>query len=93
MDGSGYILRAGETHMLRILNKRTPASAVCYGFDNQLSHWGFPGGASGKEPAANEMSVRSLSQEDSLEEGMVTPSRIHAWSGLPFPSPMQESEK
>ena len=39
----------------------------------------FPGGASGKEPAANEMSVRSLSQEDSLEEGMVTPSRIHAW--------------
>ena len=32
-----------------------------------------------KNQLANEMSVPSLSQEDSLEEGMATHSRILAW--------------
>ena len=42
-----------------------------------------PGGASGKEPACqcrrHETWVRSLGQEDPLETGMVTQSRILAW--------------
>ena len=41
------------------------------------------GDASGKEPACqcrrHEMWVRSLGQEDSLEEGMAIYSRILAW--------------
>ena len=44
---------------------------------------GFPGGASGKEPACqcrrHETWVWSLSQEDPLEEGMATISSILAW--------------
>ena len=44
---------------------------------------GFPGGASGKECACqcrrHEMQVRSLGQEDPLEEGMATHSSILAW--------------
>ena len=44
---------------------------------------GFPGGASGKESACqcrrHEMQVRSLGQEDPLEEGMATHSSILAW--------------
>ena len=43
---------------------------------------GFPGGASGKEPACQyrrQMQVRSLGQEGSLEEGMATLSNILAW--------------
>ena len=44
---------------------------------------GFPGGTSGKEPTCQhkmwEMQVRSLGQEDSLEEGMATHSSILAW--------------
>ena len=51
-------------------------------------HWatraGFPGGASGKEPACqcrrHEMQVRSLGREGPLEEGMATHSSILAWS-------------
>ena len=45
--------------------------------------WGFPGGASGKEPAwqyrRREMWAWSLGQEDPLEEGMATHSSILAW--------------
>ena len=46
--------------------------------------WGFPGDASDEEPACqlrrhNEARVRSLGQEDPLEEGMATHSSILAW--------------
>ena len=44
-------------------------------------------------PTLWETWVRSLSWEDPLEKGMATHSSILAWSGLPFPSPMHESEK
>ena len=44
---------------------------------------GFPGGTSGKEPTCHcwrhEMRVRSLGQEDPLEEGRATHSGIFAW--------------
>ena len=45
---------------------------------------GFPGGASGKEPACQcrrhkEIQVQSLGQEDPLEEGIVTHFSIIAW--------------
>ena len=44
---------------------------------------GFPGGASGKESDCQgrrqEMQVRSLGWEDSLEEGMATHPSILAW--------------
>ena len=45
---------------------------------NHSQLWGFPGGASGKEPTQqcrkhNETWVRSLGQEDSLEEGIGNP--------------------
>ena len=43
----------------------------------------FPGSTSGKEPACqckrHETWVQSLGQEDPLEEGMATYSRILAW--------------
>ena len=47
-------------------------------------HGGFPGGASGEEPACpcrrhNETRIRSLGREDPLEEDMATHSRILAW--------------
>ena len=45
--------------------------------------WGFPGGASGKEPTCQyrrqETWVQSLGEEDPLEEGMATHSSILAW--------------
>ena len=45
--------------------------------------WGFPGGASGKEPTCqcrrHETWVQSLGLEDSLEEGMATHSSILDW--------------
>ena len=42
--------------------------------------WGFPGGSDGKEFAAMwETWVRSLGQEDPLEEGTATHSSILAW--------------
>ena len=48
-----------------------------------LPKLGFPGGASGKEPPANAGDTRDvnsiLSQEDPLEEGMATHSRILTW--------------
>ena len=48
-----------------------------------IEYLGFPGGASGKELACqcrrHEMQVRSLGQEDPLEEGMATHSSILAW--------------
>ena len=43
---------------------------------------GFPGGASAKEPASHagdKTQVRSLGQEDLLEEGLATHSSILAW--------------
>ena len=54
------------------------------GFESWSGNWGFPGGASGKEATyprqeAYETWVRSLGQEDSLEEGMATVSPILAW--------------
>ena len=51
--------------------------------DKVLGNLGFPGGASGKEPARQcrrqRDSVRSLGWEDPLEEGMATHSSILAW--------------
>ena len=51
--------------------------------ENPLTHVGFPGGTSGKEPICqcrrHEIRVQSLGQEDSLEEGMATHSSILAW--------------
>ena len=48
-----------------------------------MSNWGFPGRASGKEPAyqcrRQETWIQSWSQEDALEEGMATHSSILAW--------------
>jgi len=45
--------------------------------------WGFPGGASGKEPTCQYRRqgtwVQSLGEEDPLEEGMATHSSILAW--------------
>ena len=47
-----------------------------------VQSWGFPGGASGKEPTCQcrkqETRVRSLGQEDPLEEGIATHSSILA---------------
>ena len=44
---------------------------------------GFPGGASGKEPACHcrkrETWIRSLGQEDPLEEGLENPMNREAW--------------
>ena len=41
---------------------------------------GFPGGSAVKNlPVMQEMQVLSLGQEDPLEEGMATHSRILAW--------------
>ena len=45
--------------------------------------WGFPSGASGKEPACrcrrHETWIPALDWEDPLEEGTLTYSRILAW--------------
>ena len=42
--------------------------------------WGFPGGSDGKGSVCNARdTVRSLSQEDSLEKEMATHSSILAW--------------
>ena len=57
-------------------------------YDCLTCRMGFPGGASGKEPACQckickRLQVRSLGQEDALEESMVTHSSILAW-GTPW---------
>ena len=55
------------------------SSALCLFLPNSLG-WGFPGGSVVKNlPAMWETGVRSLSQEDPLEEEMATHSRILAW--------------
>ena len=42
--------------------------------------WGFPSGSAGKNPpAVQETQVRSLGQEDPLEEDMATHSSVLAW--------------
>ena len=60
--------------------------------------WGFPGGASSKEPACqcrrHEIRVQSLGQEDALEKGMATHSSILAWR-IPWteePAGLQSTE-
>jgi len=46
--------------------------------------WGFPSGSAVKNlPAMQEMWIRTLGWEDSLEEGMATHSSILAW-GIPW---------
>ena len=56
------------------------SSALCLFLPNSLG-WGFPGGSVVKNlPAMWETGVRSLSQEDPLEEEMATHSRILAWT-------------
>ena len=51
--------------------------------DSSVVLEGFPGGASGKDPAFHcrrqEMGVWSLGQEDPLEESMAPHSSIFAW--------------
>ena len=55
------------------------SSALCLFLPNSLG-WGFPGGSVVKNlPAMWETGVRSLGQEDPLEEEMATHSRILAW--------------
>ena len=48
-----------------------------------MGPWGLPGGSEVKDPSAvqdtQETWVRSLGQEDALEEGMATHSNILAW--------------
>ena len=45
-----------------------------------MPHLGFPGDSAGRDsPTAQEPRVRSLSQEDPLEEHIATHSRILAW--------------
>ena len=45
---------------------------------------GFPGGSDSKESACNaETCIRSLGQEDPLEEGLATHSSILAWRTPP----------
>ena len=65
---------------LSITNSRSLLASY---FTHSRVYKGFPGGASGKEPACqcrrHEMWVRSLSHKDLLEEGMATHSSILAW--------------
>ena len=42
-------------------------------------HTGFPGGSIKNPPAMQEIQVQSLGQEDPLEKGMATHSRILTW--------------
>ena len=55
---------------------------------------GFPGRASGKEPACQcrrqEMWVQSLDQEDPLEKEMATHPSILAWE-IPYTDPSKET--
>ena len=46
--------------------------------DSSFSSWGFPGGLDGNLPARQETQVRSLGQEDPLQEEMTTHSSILA---------------
>ena len=46
-------------------------------YADSYMNWGFPSGASGKEPTCQ--GRRCLRQEDPLEEGMATHSSILAW--------------
>ena len=59
-------------------------TSICHHLQNLGRGWGFPGGASGKEPAChcrrhNETWVWSLGREDPLQEGMATHSNILGW--------------
>ena len=53
-----------------------------------MNSWGFPGGASGKEPACNagdtEHEASILGREDPLEKDMAAHSSILAWE-IPWP--------
>ena len=55
---------------------RSPEEGISYPLQYSL---GFPGGSDGNPPALGETWVRSLSQEDPLEEGKATHSSILAW--------------
>ena len=62
---------------LTLVTQLFPASVFCRGL---LLLQGFPGGSAVKNPpAVQEMGVRCLGWEDSLEEGMATHSSILAW--------------
>ena len=64
---------------------------------NHTQEWGFPGGAGVKNLTANagniRNTVRSLGQEDPLEEDMATHSSILAWRipGTEEPGRLQSS--
>ena len=48
--------------------------------EDLCTFWSFPGGSAVKNlPAMQEMQVRSLGQEDPLEEEMATCSSVPAW--------------
>ena len=58
----------------------TKDTFVCHNWLGACSAWGLPWWLSGKNPpAVQEMWVRSLFQEDPLEEGMAIHSSILAW--------------
>ena len=76
-------------------SENTPADEALV---TSLTCWGFPSGSAGKEPPAmqetQETRVRSLSEEDPLEEEMTTYSSILAWR-IPWaedPSGLQPKE-
>ena len=52
-------LRLREQHMHRL--RRGNRTAVCWGWGMVRGIWGFPGGVTGKEPAANAGDLRDMS--------------------------------
>ena len=70
-------------HPEQVTQERAGQKPWCLLEPNVGSHRGSPGGSVVKNPPANagdaEMQVRSLGQEDPLEEGMATHSSILAW--------------
>ena len=71
------------TRLFLIWALLTPPATPTYQELSPLDIWGFPGGASHKEPACQcrryETPVLSLGMEDPLEEGRETHSSILAW--------------
>ena len=86
-DGKAYPLQCFglENSMDYIVHGVAKSRTRLSDFRFHFSHfqWGFPGSASGKEPAWQcrryETQVRSMGVEDLLEKGMATHSSILAW--------------
>ena len=86
-DRKGYPLQYSglENSMDYIVHGVAKSWTRLSDFRFHFSHfqWGFPGGASGKEPACQcrryERQVRLMGLEDPLEKGIATHSSILAW--------------